>query len=138
MQVKYGLLTLLVIIAILIDIITGFLKAKINHNVNSVDATKGFWKKMSLLVGLSFGIFLDILESYIVAIGANELSLDIPFTIPIGLLVGVYIILNECISICENLYECDVKLPAFLMKMLKKTQKRVEDEKNGDDIDGNI
>ena len=36
-------------------------------------------------------------------------------------------ILNECISILENISEIGVPLPAFLLKLIEKLKKTVED-----------
>lgn len=132
---KYGILALLVTVSILMDVITGLLKAKVTQKVSSVAGTKGFWKKVSLMAGFVFGIFLDYLELYLIENGANELNLSIPFSIPIGLIVGVYIILNESISICENLYQSGCKMPVFLIKALQVSHDSIDSgeiKKNSD------
>ena len=125
---KYGNLTLLVIGAIVLDIITGILKAKVNREISSIDSFRGFWKKISLLAGLAFGFFLDLLVEYLIIVGAKKIFINVPYSIPIGAIIGVYIILNESISICENLHECGVKLPAFLINSLKITRKNIDED----------
>lgn len=125
---EYGFLILLVIGAIIFDIITGILKAKITHEIDSNKGFRGFWRKISLLAGLAFGIFLDIFEHYLITEGIEGLHIAIPISIPIGLLIGVYIILNESISICENLYACGFKLPTLLTQTLKIAKKAVDDD----------
>lgn len=123
---EYGILTILVSSAIVFDIITGILKAKVRHIINSNAGYKGFWKKLSLLAGLAFGFFLDFLEYYLITKGEEGLHINIPFAIPIGMIIGIYIVLNESISICENLHECGVRLPAFLLKALQIAKKSID------------
>ncbi len=123
---QYGMLSLLVCSVILLDIITGLLKAQISHSISSSFGFKGFWKKLSLLVGLSFGYFLDFFETYLLSINsAISLSLEIPF----GTMIGVYIIFNESISVLENLCACGVKLPSFLSKSLKAANDQLDEGK---------
>ncbi|MEM1485717.1 phage holin family protein [Oscillospiraceae bacterium PP1C4] len=123
---QYGSLSLLVCAAIILDILTGILKAKAAHSVNSKTRFKGFWKKLSLFAGLSFGYFLDFFELYLLSI-SNVVSFS--FHIPFGTIIGIYIVLNECISICENLNDCGVKLPAFILRALKTANDQVNTNK---------
>jgi len=54
---------------------------------------------------------------------------------PFGILIGAYIIINEGISIAENIYECGVKIP-FVGSMLKaandKMKRNEEEKKDGE------
>lgn len=123
---QYGTLSLLVFSVIVLDIITGLLKAQITHSINSQSGYKGFWKKLSLFVGLSFGYFLDFFEAYLLSINS---VISLSFQIPFGAMVGVYIILNESISVLENLCACGVKLPSFLSKSLKAANDQIDQGK---------
>lgn len=125
---QYGLVIALVITVILLDFATGLIKAKINgEGWESKKGTRGFWKKMALLCALSFGIFLDAFIPTAVQIGFN---VTIPFNIPIGMVVAVYIILNESISVCENLYSCNKSIiPKWIASLLKLAKTSVD---NGD------
>ena len=53
-----------------------------------------------------------------------------------GLLVTVWITLNECISITENVARMGVKVPSFLQKVIEKlkctTEKKGEEPETGD------
>lgn len=113
---RYGVLSLLVCGAIILDILTGVLKAKISRCVNSNAGYKGFWKKLSLFAGLCFGYFLDLFELYLLSISS---IFSLSFQIPFGSIIGLYIILNESISVFENLYACGVKLPIWIRNALK-------------------
>lgn len=125
-QHEYGILTLLVCGAIILDLITGILKAKITHKLSSKQGSKGFWKKVALLSALAFGFFLDCLEFYLIRISLGQT----PFTkISFGMIIGIYIILNESISICENLSACGVNLPAFISNALKNETNKIDNKK---------
>ena len=98
---QYGLFIVLVAIAVVLDVITGLVKAKATGNgLSSEKATKGFWKKISLFVGLLFGIFLDYAAATVLLHTGVNIGIDMPF----ALIICAYIIINEAISISENLY----------------------------------
>ena len=122
---RYGILSLLVCGAVLLDIVTGLLKAKTAKEINSNAGFTGFWRKLSLFAGLFFGYLLDYLNGYLLSVSDMwSFSSDIPF----GIFIGIYIVLNECISILENLYACGVTLPAFIIKSLKTAREHTNKE----------
>ena len=49
-----------------------------------------------------------------------------------GLLVTVWLIFNECISILENVAQIGAPLPPFLVKLIGKLKKTTEDK--GEDL----
>lgn len=123
---KYGNIITLVFGAVLLDVVTGILKAKATGRVNSNSGFKGFWKKVSLFAGLTFGFFLDFFWSYL-----NQFSKDSPILpavnyISFGTIIGVYIIVNECISIFENLNIAGVKLPQFIVRALLSSSDKLD------------
>lgn len=120
---EYGILTLLVCGALILDIITGIIKAKIEHKLNSKQGSKGFWKKVALLSTLAFGFFLDCLESYLISTSLGDSVIP---RISFGMIIGIYIILNESISICENLLACGVKLPTFITHTLESGTNKID------------
>lgn len=127
---QYGILILLVAIAIVFDIVTGLIKAKIQENVSSKKGTKGMFKKVSILAGLFFGFFLD----YAITFMCGYISIDLPFNLPFGMIIGFYIIVNESISICENLYACNPSImPTWIVKMLQATKDKLEDGGKNED-----
>ena len=98
---QYGLFIALVALAVVLDVITGLVKAKATgEGLSSKKANRGFWRKMALFVALAFGIFLDYAAAAVlVHVGVN-LGGELPF----ALIISAYIIINEAISISENLY----------------------------------
>lgn len=120
----YGVMIVLVVVAITFDFVTGLIKAKINGNVSSAKGTKGLFKKVALLTCLFFGFFLDYAIPYM----CSSISIDLPFNTPFGLIMCFYIVLNESISICENLYECDSSImPKWIVNILSKAREQIED-----------
>lgn len=113
-----------VLFAIVFDIITGLIRAKITGEpINSKTGTIGFWKKLALLLGMFFGIFLDVF----IPIMLNMVTITIPFKLPIGTIIGCYITLNESISILENLNKSGVILPKWIKTMLKGTKETINE-----------
>lgn len=120
-----GDLLFLVSISIILDVVTGISKAKITHTTNSNRGFKGFWRKMSYILSIFFGVFLDLIFHYL----DNMEILKISDKLSFGSIIGIYIILNECISVCENLRDCGVKLPRFISSMLKDAEKSIDQGK---------
>lgn len=126
---QYGLILLFVIIGIFMDCITGLIKSKITgKGWSSKVGFVGFWKKVSLLVALFFGIFLDY---FIPATLEKIVTVELPFALPFGLIIGAYIVLNECISICENLYTCNPDIvPKWIVGLLRNAKEKIADGDN--------
>lgn len=128
---QYGVMIALVMIAILFDFATGLVKAKISGTLSSTVGTKGFFKKIALFICLFFGFFLDYAIPYM----CRSVSIDITFNTPFGLIICFYIILNECISICENLYSCNSSImPKWIVNILHIAKEKLEDGANNENI----
>lgn len=114
---QYGLFIVLVAVAVVMDFITGVIKAKVTgEGLSSTRAWQGFWKKVALFVGLSFGIFLDYAALTVFA----EAGINIGVKMPFALIFACYIVLNESISIAENLVLINPEiLPKWVGKLLK-------------------
>lgn len=122
---KYGIMIIFVAVAIVFDFVTGLIKANIKGEVSSEVGKKGFFKKMALLICLFFGFFLDFVIPYMCA----TIGIKIPFETPFGLIICFYIVLNESISICENLYACNPGImPKWVVRMLKSAKQQIDDK----------
>lgn len=127
---QYGTMILLVAFAIFFDFVTGVVKANIKEEVDSKIGQKGFYKKIALLICLFFGFFLD----YAIPMMCASLSITIKVNMPFGMIICFYIVLNECISTCENLYECNPRImPKWIVRVLKSTKKQLEEDSSNDD-----
>lgn len=113
---SYVLVILIVALMMGFDIVTGLLKSKINGNASSKVGYTGVCKKLMLLVALFFGMSLDVMIPLLLKAG---MAVDIPFNLPFGVMVGLQIAVNEAVSVAENLYESGVKLPRWVLSMLK-------------------
>lgn len=122
---RYGVMIILVCVAIVFDFATGLVKAKIEEDLSSEIGIKGFFKKVALLICLFFGFFLDFVIPYMVA----SIGIKLPFETPFGLIICFYIVLNESISICENLYACNPGImPKWIVKMLKSAKQQIDEK----------
>lgn len=132
---QYGLFIVFVSLAIVFDCMTGLIKAKtIGEGLTSQKGWKGFWKKISLLVGLLFGIFLDYAIPLLFARAGLTLGVDLPF----ALIICAYIVLNESISVCENLYLINPNImPKWIIKLLKGSKSRLDEEKSREEKENN-
>lgn len=125
---QYTAILILVILAICLDVVTGLIKAKATGTpLDSKKGTIGFWKKMSFLVSFMFGIFMDVFIPILLSI----INIQLPFNCPFGFIVGIYIILNESISICENIYKTNPNaIPKWLKDFLTLAVKEIDDKNN--------
>lgn len=128
---QYGLFIVLVAAAVVLDVVTGLVKAKATgEGLSSKKANRGFWRKMALFVALAFGIFLDYAAAAVlVHVGVN-LGGELPF----ALIISAYIIINEAISISENLYLTNPdSFPKWIAKRLKVAKEQMERGENKQD-----
>ena len=128
---QYGLFFLFVCIAIAFDCVTGLVKSKATGEpVTSAKGWRGFLRKIGLLVGLSFGIYLDYAVPLLFSKAGITLGIDLPF----ALIICCYIVLNESISICENLYATDPEImPKWIVGLLKGSKNRIDSRQQGKD-----
>jgi toxin secretion/phage lysis holin len=121
----YGAIFICVCVAIIMDFVSGIVAALASgEKISSGVGYRGFWKKVALLLALSFGIFLDAF----IPIMLGVITFEIPFTMPIGTIVGCYIVINEAISIIENINQAaPSSLPKWIKKMLEGAGKTIDD-----------
>ncbi len=84
-------------------------------------------EKLALLVGLFFGIYLDYAAPLLFVKAGLTLGVDMPF----ALIICCYIVLNECISIAENLYLINPDImPKWISKLLKVAKDKIEEKRD--------
>lgn len=106
-----------------IDYISGMTEAWIRRELSSRVGVLGIVKKVAYLLAVAVAIVAD----WVVQTAAGQIGVDFGGFYFFGLLVTIWLILNECISILENISEIGVPLPAFLLKLIEKLKKTVED-----------
>lgn len=114
----------ILMIVMIIDYITGMAQAWVSATLSSRTGALGVVKK----IGYLFAVAVAVVVDYIIQLAANRAGTDLSGFCPFGLLVTIWLILNECISILENLSEIGVPLPAFLMAIVKKLKKTTENQ----------
>ena len=132
---QYTVLIVLVAAAIVLDVITGLIRCgATGEKLSSEKGTKGFWKKIMLMASLLFAFFLDV--SIPTILGVVNVTRPFQKSLLFGSIVGVYIILNESISICENILKANkMALPKWLKKLLQDAKKEVDEKGAGKDAD---
>lgn len=124
---QYGMIIILVSCAVVFDWITGIIGSKASGiPITSKKGMIGFWKKMALFAGLFFGFFLDYFIPYALA----RIHLELPVTGAVfGMIIGCYIVINECISISENIYKANPAiLPQWIIKMLQLAKEQIDNK----------
>ena len=125
---KILIVPLVVLIAVmLIDYFTGMAAASYNHELNSRVGVLGLLKKVGYLALVAVGMAVDYLISYALV----QVGIDAHISLCFGMIVTVWLIINELISILENLGELNIPLPQFLIKTIKTLRGRVENEAEG-------
>ena len=108
----------------LIDYITGLIASKYrNEKMNSYKGMRGIAKKVCMWLLVVVGAIVDELIKY--ATQTMGFNIQIPFIV--ATLVAVWIVVNEIISILENIVDIGIDLPPFLMPIVKRIKKEVEE-----------
>ena len=106
------------------DYISGMASAKKSGELSSGIGIMGIAKKVGYLALVAVGMVVDyLILSALVSIG---ISLQINYCF--GMIITVWLIINELISILENLGEMGVPLPSFLTSMIKTLKSKVEEQ----------
>lgn len=109
----------------LIDYTTGLMAAPYRtENINSYKGIRGIIKKVCMWLLVLIGAWIDILINY--AAGCAGVELTIPFIV--ATVVAVWLVVNEIISILENMIDIGVSMPPFLMPIVKYIKKQVEEK----------
>ena len=110
----------ILVCAMLADYISGMVKAWMTSSLSSKVGITGIVKKLCYLLAVCAGAGADYIFT---ASGAQGIS---GFECPVACMVAVWLIINELISILENLGGIGVPLPKFLVKLTERLM-------NGDD-----
>lgn len=116
---------LAVLMAVMVvDYITGMVSAWYNRELSSKKGIFGIVKKVCYLALVCVGVGVD----WLIYSGMTQIGVEMSYTIFFGVLVAIWLIINELISILENLSRIGVPLPKFLTKIVKKLKSTVERE----------
>ena len=107
----------------LIDYITGLVASKYRQEqINSYKGMRGIIKKVCMWLLVIVGAMLDVLIKY--ATQTMGFNIQVPFIV--ATLVTVWIVVNEIVSILENLVDIGIELPPFLMPIVRRIKKEIE------------
>lgn len=114
---------LVVLLAVMIvDYMSGMLKAWGRDELSSKVGLRGIAKKISYLLLVCVAGVVD----WLVWSGLRQVGITLDFGFCFGLIVIVWLIINELISILENLEALDVPMPKFLKNIIKHLKAAVE------------
>ena len=116
------------IVMMIIDYATGMTAAWIDNNLSSRIGAKGIAKKVGYMALVAVAVGVD----YLVNSGFAALGVQSGCYMYFGLLVIIWLSLNEMISILENLSRIGVPIPGFLRKIIRKLKVTVDKEGEND------
>ena len=106
------------------DYVTGMMSAWASKTLSSKTGLLGLVKKL----GYGFAVGAALAVDFVVQTAGATLGLALEGVFCFGLLVTVWLILNECISILENLGELGVPVPGFLKAITERLKGRAEEK----------
>lgn len=109
-------------LVMLSDYITGMARAWIEKRLSSRVGVIGVIKKVAYLFAVGVAVVVD----WIIQTAALKAGVDLGNFYAFGLLVTFWLVINECISILENIAAIGVPLPAFLLKIVDKLKQTTE------------
>lgn len=137
---KLGLITpamILLIFLMAVDYISGMLASKKEAIEHPNDKKYGWSSKKSIIgiykkVGYVITILAAISTDYIIYELVGEIGIDYQGKTIFGLLVVVWFLINEILSILENTGRMGAILPTFLKNILSELKKEVDQYDNGE------
>lgn len=105
-------------ILIILDYITGLVKAAIQHDISSTKMREGLYHKGAFVLIM---VLAEILEH-------AQRVIDLGYTLPIVIPAAMYVILTETTSILENLGEINPELKDSKLLQLFRTQEKDKDQ----------
>lgn len=134
---KSGIMSdILIVLAVMIilDQISGVLAANKEgkehpddpaYGITSSRMREGVYKK----TGYLFTIAVAVVSDYLIVTLTNYMGMEMERTLHLGLLVTIWFVLTELLSIIENIRRLGVKVPDFLKKVLDGMKEKIEEEK---------
>lgn len=118
---------IIVLMAVMvIDYITGMVSAWHNAELSSKKGVFGIIKKLCYLALVCVGMGVD----WLIYSGMTQIGITMSYTVFFGILVAIWLIINELISILENLNRIGVPLPKFITVVVRKLKNTVENSAN--------
>ncbi|WP_255882589.1 MULTISPECIES: phage holin family protein [unclassified Ruminococcus] len=106
----------------LIDYLTGMAAAFFKAELSSKKGIKGIIKKIGYLALVCVGIGVD----FIIRFCFEQIGIPLEIGMLFGLIITVWLIINELLSILENVGRIGVPVPKTLSKIINKLKLAVE------------
>lgn len=116
-------------VVMLLDYISGISAAWATKTLDSRTGILGIIKKVCYLLIVAVGMVID----YLIQLLGAEVGLSLEGTYYVGLVVIIWLIINECISILENTSEMGVPVPPFIEGLLTRLKRHTEKDMGGDE-----
>lgn len=116
---------MLLVLFNVIDYITGLCAAKNRgQRISSYQGIHGIAKKvaMYLLIMVAWGIDMLLIST------GELLGVESPLKFAIACVVSVWLVLNEALSIIENMIDMGVPMPPFLKPLIENLKTKVEEK----------
>lgn len=114
-----------------LDYITGMAASKVeamdhpndkNYGWNSKKGAKGIVKKVAYLCIIAVGMVVD----FVIVGVAEQIGFEVPVKALFGLLVAVWYLLNELLSITENAGRMGANVPEWLSKYISVLRDKID------------
>lgn len=121
---------LLLVMLQIIDYATGLCAAKYrSEKISSYKSFRGIVKKICMWLLVVVGGVLD----WIVTYAAENMGINLGVSFVVACVVCVWLMVNEIISILENMTDIGVQFPPFLLKIAQHIRSKSEETGNGSD-----
>lgn len=133
---ELGFPLVLLVSVMMLDYISGMVKAWFTRTLSSKTGMRGIVKKLCYMLAVAVAVIVD----FVIQLAAERTSIDLTGCYFCATLVMVWLILNECISILENAAAIGVPVPEFLLRLIKRLKNASEpkddkeEKKEGDDV----
>ncbi len=107
---------IVLMVMMIIDYLSGMSAAWSGGTLSSKVGAKGIVKKVGYMALIAVAMGVD----YLIYSGIVAANIEVGYNMWFGLLVAVWLIINEMISILENLGRLGVPIPEFLKKIISR------------------
>ena len=116
---------IVMLMMMIIDYITGMTNAWLKKELSSRIGIYGIAKKVGCMALTAVAMGAD----YLISTGLTATAAPVEYNAYLGLLVTVWLTINEMISILENLKKLGVPLPEFLIKIIRRLKHSFDNDK---------
>lgn len=112
----------LLIALMVIDLVTGLTKAILKKNVQSRKMYEGIIKKVFIFILIGLGVLVD----NVIVGWTHEPMILFNHEVTIRLFIELYFVLEELLSVLENMAACGLPIPKWLRNILKNTNQTLQ------------